>query len=174
MNIWIIFTLNYSIALIALDAGAVKNAEEVIPYGGTKKYFKSWEQDMTIVQAIKTSNVAVFHTIAKRLGPDTYREMLSLFDYGGADPGSSLDNRFWLTGPLKISALGPVEFLRRLTAGELEIIKQSYERVRSLIQVESLFARTAPNTIKSPDSIDENMWICLPQHRTGLNKPFNQ
>jgi beta-lactamase class D len=166
-------TFKVANALIALDTGAVKDLEEIIPYGGTKEYFKNWEQDMTIGQAMRTSNVAVFHTIAKRIGLATYREKLSAFSYGNADPGASIDNRFWLTGPLKISAMEQVEFIRKLTSRELDIKRSSFLAVRSMIEVEktdtyTIFAKTG---WAGPDEPQIGWWVGWVE-KNGMSYPF--
>lgn len=154
-------TFKVANALIALDTGAVKSLDEVIPYGGTKEYFKSWEKDMTIGQAMKVSNVAVFHTIAKRIGLETYREKLRQFDYGNADPGESMDQRFWLTGPLKISAIEQVEFLCKLTAGELDLKPTTFSNVRAMIEYEKAedYAIYAKTGWAGPDEPQIGWWV---------------
>lgn len=160
-------------ALIALDSGAVKDIEEVIPYGGAKEYFKNWEQDMTLPQAVKTSNVAVFHTIAKRIGLETYRDKLSAFDYGNANPGDSIDNRFWLNGPIKISPLEQVMFFRKLVAGEFPISDHSFQLVRSMIKIEETNGYTifAKSGWAGPEDPQTGWWVGWVE-KDGLNYPF--
>lgn len=148
-------------AIIALDVGAVEDTEEVIPYGGTEEYFKSWEQDMTIIQAMKTSNVAVFHTIARRIGLDRYREILRAYQYGNGDPGTTIDNRFWLNGPLKISAMEQVEFFRKLTTDELPAKEEAIHSTKKMILFEQTEIRTiyAKTGWAGPDEPQIGWWV---------------
>lgn len=119
-------------ALIALEVGSVRDLDEVIPYGGTKEWIKEWEQDMNLRDAMKVSNVAVFHQVAKRTGLQRMQERLTAFQYGNQQAGKDIEKRFWLTGPLEISAVEQVEFLHRLTTGKLPVKPATYESVRSI------------------------------------------
>lgn len=148
-------------AIIALDTGVVRNIEEVIPYGGTREYFKNWEQDMTIDQAMRVSNVAVFHTIARRIGLEKYRDTLEAYGYGNADPGMSIDNRFWLNGPLEISALEQVEFFRKVTAAELPADANAIAWTKEMILYEEtqsyrIYAKTG---WVGPDDPQIGWWV---------------
>ena len=154
-------TFKVANALIALDTEKIDGLDEVIPYGGGKEYFKRWEQDMNLRDAMKHSNVAVFHQVARRIGLETMRAKLEAFGYGNENPGETIDERFWLTGPLKISALGQVAFLRRLTEGKLPVketpVSQLYETL--------LHAKTDTYTIHAktgwagPDDPQIGWWV---------------
>lgn len=124
-------------ALIGLDVRAVRDVEEVIPYGGTKEWMKVWEQDMNFRDAMKVSNVAVFHQLAKRTGLARMQEHLTAFHYGNAQAGDDIGKRFWLTGPLEISAVEQVDFLHRLTTGKVPVKAQTFKAVQSLILYET-------------------------------------
>ena len=160
-------------SIIALETGAVKDLEEVIPYGGGKEYFKNWEQDMPLPQAFKASNVAVFHTLAKRMGIDAYTEKLKAFDYGNKNPGPTTDERFWLTGPIQISALEQVEFLRKLSSQSLPIRAKTYQQIRSIMEVEGgdnyrIFAKSG---WAGPDDPQIGWWVGWVE-KDGHNYPF--
>ncbi len=119
-------------ALIALDANVVKDLDEVIPYGGTKEFMKEWERDMNLRDAMKLSNVAIFHQVARRIGLERMRAKLVAFDYGNKAIGDDIGNRFWLSGPLKISAMEQVEFLAKLANGKLPVSAESVAQVKAL------------------------------------------
>ncbi|TDU80733.1 beta-lactamase class D [Prosthecobacter fusiformis] len=125
-------TFKIPMALIGLDTGAVRDVDEVIPYGGTKEWMKEWERDMNLKEAMKLSNVAIFHQVAKRIGLERLKTHLTAFKYGNEQTGEDIGRRFWLEGPMEISALGQVDFLRRLTAGELPLKKETLEAVKVL------------------------------------------
>lgn len=121
-------------ALIALDAKVVKDLDEVIPYGGTKEFMKEWERDMNLRDGMKISNVAIFHQVARRIGLERMGAKLVAFDYGNEETGDDIGNRFWLSGPLKISAMEQVEFLAKLAKGKLPVSADSVAQVRTLIR----------------------------------------
>jgi beta-lactamase class D len=119
-------------ALIALDSKVVKDSDEVIPYGGTKEFIKEWERDMNLREAMKLSNVAVFHQVAKRIGLERMKEKLGEFNYGNGQTGPDIGQRFWLSGSLKISALEQVEFLTKMAKGKLPVSAESVAELKSI------------------------------------------
>ncbi len=154
-------TFKVANALIALDSGKVDGLDEIIPYGGGDEYFKKWEQDMNLRDAMKLSNVPVFHQVARRIGLETMKERLADFEYGNADPGKTIDERFWLAGPVKISAMEQVAFLRRLTAGQLLVKEASTRQLYETL----LHAKTETYTIHAktgwagPDDPQIGWWV---------------
>ena len=73
---------------------------------------------MGLREAIKLSNVPIYQELARRIGLKRMQEHLSLIHYGNEKIGTQID-RFWLDGPLEISALEYVEFLTKLVQKEL-------------------------------------------------------
>ncbi|GGQ28795.1 beta-lactamase class D [Actinomadura coerulea] len=122
-------------ALVALETGAVKSPDEVIPWDGTPQPFPEWEQDMTMREAIRISNAAAFQVIARRIGLQRERQWLHRFGYGNRQTGTKVD-RFWLDGPLKISAVEQTRFLERLAAERLPASRANQRTVRDLIKQE--------------------------------------
>ena len=104
--------------LIGLDVGAVRGVDEVLPYGGKPQPFKSWERDMNLRDAIKVSAVPIYQELARRTGIERMRDAVRKLGYGNMEIGDVVD-RFWLDGPLMISAVEQTEFLARLAAGNL-------------------------------------------------------
>src|SRR5919106_3466173 len=61
-------TFKIANTLIGLSVGAVKNVDEVLPYGGKPQPFKAWERDMGLREAIALSNAAIYQELARRIG----------------------------------------------------------------------------------------------------------
>jgi beta-lactamase class D len=122
-------------SLIALETGAVKDENEVIPYGGKKQPIKDWERDMSLRQAIPISNVPVYQEVARRIGPERMQAMVDRLDYGNRQIGTVID-RFWLDGPLEISAVEQTRFLARLARRELPLSARSQTIVRDIARLE--------------------------------------
>ncbi|EPJ6499948.1 OXA-50 family oxacillin-hydrolyzing class D beta-lactamase, partial [Pseudomonas aeruginosa] len=123
-------------SLIGLSTGAVRSADEVLPYGGKPQRFKAWEHDMSLREAIKASNVPVYQELARRIGLERMRANVSRLGYGNAEIGQVVDN-FWLVGPLKISAMEQTHFLLRLAQGELPFPAPVQSTVRAMTLLES-------------------------------------
>jgi beta-lactamase class D len=122
--------------LIGLSVGAVKSVDEVLPYKGHAQPFsKEWERDMGVREAIALSNVPIYQELARRIGLDRMRENVARMEYGNKEIGTTVDT-FWLSGPLKISAVEQAHFLARLAQGALPFPQDAQEAVREIIVVE--------------------------------------
>jgi len=142
-------------SLIGLSTGAVANVDEAIPYGGKPQAIKAWEADMGLRDAIKISNVPVYQELARRIGLENMRQYLARIPYGNTETGIKVD-RFWLEGPLKISAVEQTKFLARLARGELPFSSEVQNNVREIVRLEQgdgwvLYGKTGWTTAPTPD-----------------------
>jgi beta-lactamase class D len=128
-------TFKIANSLIGLDTGAVKNVEEVLPYGGKPQRIKEWERDMGLREAIKMSNVPIYQELARRIGIERMREGVKKLGYGNMEIGNVVD-RFWLDGPLAVSAIEQTEFLHRLVKGSLPLNPNAVRAVKEITLLE--------------------------------------
>ena len=125
-------------ALIALETGVVADADkEVIRWDGKVRSIESWNRDHTLRSALAVSAVPVYQQIARRIGAERMRKYLEAFQYGNREIGSALE-RFWLDGPLRISALQQIEFFGKLGRGDLPVSVRSLDIVRDIIPAETI------------------------------------
>ncbi len=148
-------TFKIANSLIALEAGVVKDENEIVPYGGKPQPIKSWERDMSMRHAIKISNVPVYQEIARRVGKGRYLEWMERLEYGNMEVGDDVQT-FWLQGPLKISAVEQVKFLARLVAKKLPTSDGSQSTVTDILRIEqkgswALYGKTGWTTTPDPD-----------------------
>lgn len=146
-------------SLIALETGAVKDEREVIPYGGKPQPFESWERDMDLRDAIRASNVPVYQEVARRIGHARMKAHVDRLAYGNRDIGAVVD-RFWLDGPLAISAVEQARFVARLAQGTLPLSARSQEVVRGILRQEgepNLYAKTGWARGVAP--VDVGWWV---------------
>lgn len=132
---WPASTFKIANSLIALETGAVRSEQEVIPYGGQPQPFEVWEQDMPLAEAIRVSNVPVYQEVARRIGLSRMQHWVKRLDYGNQNIGSVID-RFWLDGPLEISAIEQARFLARLTKSTFPVSQTVQETVRDMLKLE--------------------------------------
>ena len=128
-------TFKIANSLIGLDTGAVKSVDEVLPYGGKPQRFKTWERDMNLRDAIKASNVPIYQELARRIGLERMRAGVKKLAYGNMEIGNVVD-RFWLDGPLAISAVEQTEFLSRLVADRLPVSTDAVRAVKEITLLE--------------------------------------
>lgn len=164
---------SYKIAhtLIGLSVGAVFSVDEVLPYGGKPAYLKIWEKDMSLRDAIKISNVPIYQTLARRIGPDAMKEGLAKIDYGNQQIGEKID-QFWLEGPLEISAVEQISFLWKLANEELPFLKMHHRAVADITILEQTDAYTLHAKSGLTSSNGGIGWWVGWVHRDGENYPF--
>ena len=124
-------------ALIGLEVGAIGDENEVFHWDGKPKIRAEWEHDQTLDTGMKYSVVWMFQEVARRIGKERMKEWLVRLDYGNKDMRGGID-QFWLQGAIRISAFleGEVDFLRKLSEGELPMTQRSQRLVREAIVVE--------------------------------------
>jgi len=134
-------------SLIGLSVGAVKSVDEVLPYKGHPQPFnKAWVKDMGLREAIVLSNVPIYQELARRIGLDCMRDNVARTDYGNKEIGPSVDS-FWLSGPLKISAVEQTQFLAKLAQDKLPFPQEFQKSVREIVLLDrgldwQLYAKT--------------------------------
>lgn len=122
-------------SLIGLSTGAVKSVDEVLPYGGKPQWMKAWERDMGLREAIRISNVAIYQELARRVGLERMQAGVRQLGYGNGEIGQVVD-RFWLDGPLAISAMEQTGVLARLAQGRLPFPEEAQAAVRQITLLE--------------------------------------
>lgn len=141
--------------LIGLSEGVVENVDEVLPYGGKPQPYSSWEKDMSLRDALPISNVPVYQGLARRITVERMAKNLNVIGYGNSEVGSVVD-RFWLAGPLKISAVEQAIFLAELAQNKLPYPSEIQDQVREITLIEqgetwSLHGKTGWSDTPDPD-----------------------
>jgi beta-lactamase class D len=114
--------------LIAIETGAVSGPDEWFEWDGQTRFLPAWNQSQTLADAFRNSTVWIYQTITPRIGSEALHDWLARFGYGNADTGTPDDfTRYWLAGPLKISAGEQVTFLARLAQHDLPLSERTYE-----------------------------------------------
>tara|TARA_R100000027_G_scaffold29628_1_gene21552 strand:+ start:2279 stop:3067 length:789 start_codon:yes stop_codon:yes gene_type:complete len=104
--------------VIALSEGVVAGIDEIIPYGGQPLAFKDWERDMPLKEALALSNASVFQQVAARIGLERMDKNIRNLCYGNMNLGENV-TRFWLDGPLKITAIEQIQVIRNLMTKDM-------------------------------------------------------
>jgi len=118
--------------LIALDEGIVVSKSSKFEWDGTIREIPGWNKDQTLETAFKASCVWCYQEIARKVGVESYEEVLGDFDYGNQSTGLQVDS-FWLNGDLKISAIEQMEFLRKLRGYELPIRREHVDILKEIM-----------------------------------------
>ena len=147
-------------SLIALEEGVVHDTNQVFKWDGKEWSNKLWNQDQTLVTAMKYSCIWVYFNFAKQIGINKYYEYVKSFDYGN-EILTGPPTRFWLTGALRISANQQIDFLRKFYNYEISSSRQSIETVKDLIILEQtnsykLSGKTGGGNVSDNEYI---MWL---------------
>jgi beta-lactamase class D len=149
--------------LIALQTGAVKNVDDTIKWNGatdTAKYGYRPEiyHDMSVREAFKVSAVWVYLELARKVGKDEYRKILSDCHYGNADLSVDGDD-FWNFGNLVISPVNQVEILKGIYEETLPFKKEYFRIVKGIMADEQAATYTLrAKTGWARDSLNEVGW----------------
>jgi beta-lactamase class D len=140
--------------LIALEEGAIENADSAIPWDGQHHAFESWNRDQTLMSAFKASCVWCYQALARRVGTTKYKDYLSQAGYGELQEPFEL-TEFWLDGSLRISAEGQIDFLRKVTERRLPFRNATYDTLKQIMLAgenssSRLYAKTGWATRHSP------------------------
>jgi len=122
-------------SLIALETGAVKDIDEILPYGGGTYKRKEWERDMNLRDAIRVSHLPIYREVARRIGLARMNEWIAKLHYGNETLGTEVD-QFWVNGKLKISAVEQVRFLMRLAERSLPMSMRTQDMVHDITLIE--------------------------------------
>ena len=123
-----------------METGVIADENTIIPYGGKPQPNPAWAHDMSIRQALPISNVAIYQELARRIGLARYHHWLARLNYGNQQTGADVTH-FWLTGPLKISAVEQALFADHLARGSLPMSPRSQAIVRDIAQIETKGSR---------------------------------
>lgn len=122
--------------LIGLENNIVKNVDKIFyHYDGAKVFLDSWAKDSNLRYAIKVSQVPAYKKLAREIGKENMQVGLNKLNYGNKEIGSEID-KFWLEGPLEISALEQVELLNLLALEKLPFDIKNQKQVKDITILE--------------------------------------
>lgn len=110
---------------------------EVFKWDGQKRAFRSWEQDLTLAEAMQASAVPVYQELARRIGLELMASEVKRVGYGNQNIGTQVDN-FWLVGPLEITPVEEVKFAYALAKQQLPFDPSTQQQVRDMLLIENV------------------------------------
>lgn len=118
------------VALVALQTGALRSAEEIVPWDG-REYpnMPHWQRDMALAEAMRTSSESYFGVLATRIGGDTLLQWLGKAEYGNQRIGDD-PPRAWHDGVFAVSAQQQLAFIDRLRRADLPFAAEHQATVR--------------------------------------------
>ncbi|MBD2164013.1 class D beta-lactamase [Calothrix membranacea FACHB-236] len=125
-------------SLVALETGVIPNDVAVLTWDGIQRQFPRWNQDTNIRQAFKNSTVWFYQVLARRIGYERMQKFIQQVGYGNRQIGTPEQiDKFWLEGPLQITARQQIEFLERLQRQDLPFSQRTFDLVKDIMIYES-------------------------------------
>jgi beta-lactamase class D len=119
-------------ALLALETGVVTPAS-VERWDGTRHPAQPlWDQDHTVLSAMRPSVLWFFQRIAPRIGAARMQPWLKSLGYGNADTSGPI-TEYWINGRLRVSVNEQLAFLSRFYAGDLPVAAAHIAAVREAL-----------------------------------------
>lgn len=134
-------TFKVFLALVALETGTLRSADEVVPWDG-KRYPKQpeWEKDMALREAMQSSSENYFGTLADRIGHDRLAAWVTRAGYGNGRIGE-VPAKAWLDGVLTVTARQQLAFVDRLRRNDLPFSARTIDAVKAAMLDESIGSR---------------------------------
>lgn len=123
-------------SIIALETGVVKNDSTIFKWNGEKRAFKSWEQDLFLIDAFQFSCVPCYQEIARKIGVERMQSYLKKLDYGEIVVNHDNIDIFWLEGESRVSQFQQIDFLKRLYLSELPISNKNNAIIKRIMILE--------------------------------------
>lgn len=124
-------TFKVLLALVALETGVLRNADEIIAWDGRKYPDQpEWQADMALRQAMRTSSESYFRVLADRIGRDRLATWVTRVGYGNSRIGPKA-SRAWHDGVLTVTAQQQLAFIDRVRRGDLPFAPATLTAVKA-------------------------------------------
>jgi len=121
--------------IAAFEIGVVEDEAFLLKWDGISGVMPSHKQDHTLGLAFSNSTLWFYQEIARRIGVEKMQEIINKANFGNRTIGDQVD-KFWLEGPLKISALESIEFLKAIYLETLPFSKATFTKAKKIFIVE--------------------------------------
>lgn len=130
------------LAVMAFDAGVLRDEKQTLKWDGQKRFLDAWNQDHNAATWMKESVVWFSQKLTPKIGAKKFQRYLDAFNYGNKDFSAGL-TQAWLNSPnakegaLKISPYEQVEFMKNLWTNKLPVSQRSMELTRQITYLET-------------------------------------
>jgi beta-lactamase class D len=129
-------TFKVPLALMAFDAGILKDENSSMKWDGTKSSREVWNHDQTAATWMQHSVVWFSQRLTPLLGMDKVKAYLAKFAFGNQDMTGGL-TRAWLESSLQISPDEELRFWQRFWREELPVSKHAFAMTKKITLVDT-------------------------------------
>jgi beta-lactamase class D len=160
--------------LIALETKTIDDENTVVRWPGTTDtvkygYRPDIYKDISVKEAFEVSAGWAFIELAKKIDRSVYYKYLAACHYGNLDL-SEKGGDFWNFGPMKISPMNQVEFLKKLYDGNLPFSKRNMDIVKRvmLTTVEKEYTIRSKTGWTMANNINTGWWVGYVQSNNNV------
>jgi beta-lactamase class D len=128
-------------ALIGLETGVVTESTVEKWDGVRRPNQPKWNQDHTVLSAMRPSVLWFFQAMAPRIGAARAHDWLEKFHYGNTDASGEI-TEYWVNGRLRISPDEQLAFLKQFYDATLPVSKAHVHRLQAALE-------QAPGTVEN-------------------------
>jgi beta-lactamase class D len=132
-------------ALIGLETGVITETTVEKWDGVRRPNQPKWNQDHTVLSAMRPSVLWFFQAMAPRIGAARAHEWLQRFHYGNTDTSGPI-TQYWVNGRLRISPEEQLAFLKKFYDGSLPVSQAHVDRLEDALE-------QAPGTVENARGI---------------------
>lgn len=122
-------------SLIFLDAGAVRDENEVLKWDGVKRSVEAWNKDHNLRTALPASAVWFFVEVSRRVGQEKMQKYYDAVGYGNRNT-NGFGTDYWNKGDLRITPREQIEFLVKFHQNRLPFSPQVIAVVKEIMTEE--------------------------------------
>jgi beta-lactamase class D len=128
-------------ALIGLETGVITETTVEKWDGVAHPDQPKWNQDHTVLSAMRPSVLWFFQAMAPRIGAARAHQWLTRLEYGNTDTSGAI-TQYWLNGRLRISPDEQLAFMKKFYDGSLPVRTAHIDRLKHAIE-------QAPGTVEN-------------------------
>ena len=128
-------TFKVPLALMAFDAGVLKDETSARTWDGTKYSRPAWNKDHTAASWMRDSVVWFSQRLATEMGAERVKAYMSALDMGNGDMSGGL-TKFWLESSLLVSPDEQLQFWTRFWREQLPVSKHAYQMTKRITLAE--------------------------------------
>ena len=129
-------TFKVPLALMAFDAGVLKDEASMRTWDGKKYSRDAWNKDHTAASWMRDSVVWFSRRLVEEMGADKVKAYMAALDLGNGDMSGG-PSKFWLESSLLVSPDDQIRFWTRFWRGQLPFSKHAYEMTKKITFVET-------------------------------------
>ncbi|WP_425447958.1 BlaR1 family beta-lactam sensor/signal transducer [Dethiothermospora halolimnae] len=127
-------TFKIIISLIGLEYDIINDKDNKLEWNGYKYPIKPWNQDHTLLTAMKYSVNWYFERVSGDIGKKIMKDNIDIMGYGNKDISGGI-REFWAQSSLKISPIEQIDILKKIYNYKVPISPENIDIVKETLKI---------------------------------------